>query len=433
MKNGEITFMLSIMQLAEELKIVIAGGGFGGLYTLKHLSRFFRKEIKQGKIRLILINERNYFLFTPLLHEVATGGLSRENVVEPLRSFLQNKLSDFYLDQVKEVKIQEKKVVLEKYTVDYDFLVLASGSETNFYQIPGASEYCFTLKNLADAVKLKNHLIHTWEKATKIKDLHQFQDLLNFVVVGGGATGVELVCEIADLFQKTLAKFYPALKEKCRIILIERGDELLKQFSPKLRKVAFEVLRKRNIEVKLNIGVVAVDKHFVKLDNGETIHSRTIIWTAGVKPREIKFDLEVKKAKNGRLLVDQYLRLVNHQDIFALGDVCCLDEDGKHLPFLAQVAVKEAKLVAENIFRTIKKQPLKKLKYRHAGDLISLGRWYAIGELNFGKLKLALKGKFAWWLWRTVYLSKMLSFRKKLKTAIDWTFDLFLPRDISEF
>ncbi len=410
------------------MKIVILGGGFGGVYTLKYLHKFFHTRGLTRinvDVKLILVNKKNYFLFTPLLHEFATGSVSLENLVEPIREIIKCCDYEFIHGEVKRIDLEKKIIELNENKLDYDYLVIALGSKTNFYNIPGAEENSFTLKSLDDAIRLRNHFIHMFEIASKDKD----EVLLTFVIVGGGATGVELAGEMSDYFYKTFSKFYPKeIISKVKIILIERGNELIPQFSPKLRKIAFEVLKKKNVEVILGKGVKEVGKDFIKLDDETIIKTKTVIWTAGVEPNLPEIIGNVEKDSKRRLIVNEYLQVKNYDNVFALGDVCSFIQNQKPLPQLAQVAVRQAKAVAKNIFNLIQNKPLEKFVYRHQGDLISLGRFFAIGEIK----NFTFSGFFAWILWRGVYLSKLISNKDKIKTFIDWLLDFFYPRDITE-
>jgi NADH dehydrogenase len=374
---------------------------------------------------LVLVNKKNYFLFTPLLHEFATGSVSLENLVEPIREIIRCCDYEFIHGEVKRIDLEKKIVELNENKIDYDYLVIALGSKTNFYNIPGAEENSFTLKSLDDAIRLRNHFIHMFEIASKDKD----EGLLTFVIVGGGATGVELAAEMSDYFYKTFSKFYPKeVISKVKIILIERGNELIPQFSPKLRKIALEVLKKRNIKVILEKGVKEVGKDFIKLDDETIIKTKTVIWTAGVQPNLPEIIGNIEKDNKERLIVNEYLQVKNYENVFSIGDVCSYIQNQKPLPQLAQVAVRQAEFVAKNIFNLIKNKPLEKFVYKHQGDLISLGRFFAIGEIK----NFTFSGFFTWILWRGVYLSKVISNKDKIKTFIDWLLDFFYPRDITE-
>jgi NADH dehydrogenase len=528
------------------MNIVILGGGFGGVYTLKYLHKFFHTRGLtrispriNADVKLVLVNKKNYFLFTPLLHEFATGSVSLENLVEPIREIIRCCDYEFIHGEVKRIDLEKKVVYIKtqqnnrkelpessdriesnritrpnnncpnkrpngnetfgpnsvnkfgidsgsehsfgpdsgntfgknsgNFYVSYDYLVIALGSKTNFYNIPGAEENSFTLKSLDDAIRLRNHFIHMFEKyandiypnnlpnklpessdrifgqnsgntfgphsgnknifGPNLGNKQHSSAELTFVIVGGGATGVELAGEMSDYFYKTFSKFYPKeIISKVKIILIEKGNELIPQFSPKLRKIAFEVLKKKNVEVILGKGVKEVGKDFIKLDDETIIKTKTVIWTAGVEPNLPEIIGNVEKDSKGRLIVNEYLQVKNYDNVFALGDVCSFIQNQKPLPQLAQVAVRQAKAVAKNIFNLIQNKPLEKFVYRHQGDLISLGRFFAIGEIK----NFTFSGFFAWLLWRGVYLSKLISNKDKIKTFIDWLLDFFYPRDITE-
>jgi NADH dehydrogenase FAD-containing subunit len=535
------------------MKIVILGGGFGGVYTLKYLHKLFHCSDKTRTIhgqngqlinkinilseqsvlspkkfavdvKFVLVNKKNYFLFTPLLHEFATGSVSLENLVEPIRGIIRCCDYEFIHGEVKRIDLEKKIVYVDTQTlqtsrglggknknadfaqkekndisaesafhsaksaiISYDYLVIALGAKTNFYNIPGAEENSFTLKSLDKAIRLRNHFIHMFEKYAndiypnknrmdfpnkepnnniypndnriecpnrRLNDelfgensgnlfgqnsvskfgpnlgnnLHSSAEL-TFVIVGGGATGVELAAEMSDYFYKTFSKFYPKeIISKVKIILIEKENELTPQFSPKLRKIALEVLKKKNIEVILEKGVKEVGKDFIKLDDETIIKTKTVIWTAGVKPNLPEIIGNVEKDSKGRLIANEYLQVKNYDNVFSIGDVCCFIQNQKPLPQLAQVAVRQAKTVAKNILNLIKNKPLEKFVYRHQGDLISLGRFFAIGEIK----NFTFSGFFAWILWRVVYLYKLISNKDKVKTFTDWLLDFFYPRDITE-
>jgi len=445
-------------------QIVILGGGFGGVYALKYLHKFFHNK---KKVKLVLVNKKNYFIFTPLLHEVATGGVSIDDALEPIREIIRCCDFDFIHGEVEKIDLENKVVYVKKsqtiadwtqtnadnnlpqskenYNVNYDYLVIALGSKTNYYNISGAKEYTFSLKTIDDAIRLKNRFVHMFELASLYSE--KSQKYLTFVIVGGGATGVELAGEMSDLFYKTFSKLYsPALISQVKIILIEKGKELIPQFSPKLRLKALERLKKLKVEVLLEKGVIEVGENFIKLDDESVIETKTVIWTAGVEPNLPEIVGKIEKDNKGRLVLNEYLQVKKkidmssqqesassqqesaYNNVFAIGDVCCFIQDQKPLPQLAQVAVRQAKMVALNIKNLIDNKPLQKFIYKHTGDLISVGRFYALGEIK----GIEFSGLISWFIWKGVYLSKMISFRDQVKTFIDWFLNLFLPRDITE-
>ncbi len=406
-------------------RIVILGAGFAGTYAFKSLQKRFKTDPSR---QLTLVNRENYFLFTPLLHEVATGGLFPENIVEPLPKIVKGSRADLRIADVKRVRLNDHVVELDSGDLPYDTLVMALGSTTNFFDIPGA-ERCFTLKTLKDALALKKHFIDTFEKAQRAETVKEKKHLLHFVVVGGGPTGVELAAEMSEFFYETLADYFSAgdLFKHVRISLIERGDELLPQFPVDMRQKVAQVLEKKHIDLHFGTAVAKVEVHCVTLSTGECLDADSVIWVAGVKPTDVQFDEDIERDKSGRIVVEPSLLMKGRADVFVLGDQASRQEtaSAKPLPATAQVAMQEAHAVAENIERKTQKP----FHYRHRGDLVSLGQWMAVAQIA----NIHFMGRTAWWLWRTVYWSKLPSWQKKVQVALDWTIDLFSKaRDVSD-
>lgn len=411
-----------------QTRIVIVGGGFGGVYTLKYLHKYLcgRKDV-----HITLISENNYFIFTPLLHEVATGGLNDENAIESIRNELDCCISDFYLGRAESVSIEKKEIKAGDRIFKYDYLVLALGSKTNYFDIKGAKEYSFTLKTISDATKIKNRIIEKLEKASTTKDVEERKKILTFAVVGGGPTGVELSAEIHELIVDEFSAYYAKDLISCvSVLLLQKADKLMPQFSERIQEYSLKYLKKKGVKVMLNTSVSEVCEDCFYLEDRTKIDTETVVWVAGVKPVHIDIEgSEIVREKDERLCVDKYLYLENQKNIFAIGDMACFrdKENAPPLPGLAQVAKAEAKSVATNLYRLIQGKSEKVFSYKHKGVLISLGQWMAVAEIG----GFFFSGRFAWWLWRTIYLSKLLSFRKKIQVAVDWTLDLFYPRDIS--
>ena len=406
-------------------RIVILGGGFGGIYTYQHLVRLTRH--LKG-VEIVMVNNTNHFLFTPLLHEVATGSIDPKHLGEPIR-YIAPELDAFYECSVDRVSLAEKTVYTSHGQIPYDYLVVALGSQSFFFGTPGAKEYAFTLKTLKQARDLKNRCISLFERAAHISDHEELKSLLSFVVVGGGPTGVELAAELQEFLEESLARVYPvSLKQYLSITLVQRGEELVPQFPPLFRDTARRALEKKGIKLFFNRGVTEVKEDGVMLDNGEYIGAQTTVWTAGVAPVVPELDVEVAKDKRGRLIVDGGLQVKNQPGVYAIGDTAAYGDPA--LPALAQVAVDEAKMVAKAIVAHIegKEHVLPAYEYRSKGTLMSLGRFKAVGEVG----GYVFRGPLMWWLWRTIYLSKMYSWRKRLRVVVDWTFDLFTSRDITE-
>lgn len=403
-------------------KIIIIGGGFGGVYAARYLAKL----AENSELEITLVNKSNYFLFTPLLHEVATGGLSPGSTLEPLREIFRDQNVNLLQTEVKNIDLAKKIVTTKIGKLNYDYLVLATGAETNYYGAIGAEKYSLGLKNMSDAIALCNKLIDSCEQAAQTDDVETRKKLLTAVVVGGGATGVELAAEIVEFWQENLENYYQDTRIKkgeMRVLLVASSAELLPQFPPQLRQIAYETLTEKGVKIKTNASVTEVTAESVKLADGKIIAAQTVVWVAGVKAKNLTFTSSQtpETAPNGRLNLDPYLRLIGQENVYALGDMAGTS------PMLAQVAVQQGRTVARNIAAQISDKPLKIFRYRQKGLLISLGQWRAAGEI----LGLTLHGRAMWWLWRTIYLFNFLSWRKRFRIAAEWTINLFYPRDIT--
>lgn len=410
------------------VRILIVGAGFGGVYTLKKLHKLFHHD---RRVELSLVANKSYFLFSPLLHEVATGGISPENIVEPIRSMFRCCLHGLHLGKAERINLKNQTVKVGDTLISYDYLVLAPGAETNYYNIPGAQEHSFSLKSLEDAIAIKNRIIDQVEKASHVTEREIRKNMLRFVIVGGGPTGVEFAAELQEFLRETFARYYPKeVIKDASVVLIQKAPELLMQLGEGLRKKSLSLLQKRGVEVILCADVTEVTKANIIIDKEKIIFTESVVWVGGVKPALIQFDEEVVHTPEGRIVVNEYLQIENAPNVFALGDVAACKPEGSQvfLPALAQVAVGEACRVAENLKLLIEHRQPKKLHYYHKGDLVSLGQWMALGQIK----GVLFSGGIAWLLWRTVYLFKLISWRKKMNVALDWTINFFLPRDISK-
>lgn len=405
--------------------IVIIGAGFAGIYTYKHLL-----EELGDKARITIINKTNYFLFTPMLHEVATGGLAHHQVVEALREIVQDDTTRLIVGVADKVDLENKKVIVGDKEIAYDYLVIATGATTNFFGTPGAQEHTFILKDLRDAIKLRNYVIDIFEKASMMSDREERRKMLSFVVVGGGATGVEMVTEMADFFFITFKRLYKGViqKEDISLTLVTQGAELLTPLHESLQRNALRIIRNKGIKVMLNTKVKEITKDGVLTESGEMLGSPHVVWTAGVKAQYPELVGNFAKDQSGRIPVSTYLQMENYNNAFVLGDSALLLQDGKPIPMLAQVAVEQAPYVAHNIAQSIRGKALEAFRYESKGELVSLGRGNAVARI-FG---ITFSGVVAWFIWRTIYLFKFLSGSKRIKIAVDWTVDLFYPRDITK-
>ncbi len=411
----------------KKTKIVIIGGGFGGVYTYKYLHEIFHKD---RSIELVMVSAQNYFMFTPLLHEVATGAQPQNNIVEPLRNQLCC-LSDLYVTRAETLDPEKKIIHTTCGDITYDYVVLALGATSNFFGTKGTDKYVHTLKSLEDALALKKKIIQNIEQASHLSTKKEREPYLNFVVVGGGPTGVELAAEMADMLYHSIMPLYDKklLQEELNITLIQADKDILPMYKEPLRKKAYTVLTKHGVTVLRSTMVKEITKDAVLYDT-KKITTNTVIWTAGVAPNTIETTQNIARTKQGHILTNEFLHSQTDEYVYALGDSASFTNPGaeRPIPATAQAAVAQAEYVALNIARSIKKQALKPFVYHEKGALVSLGRWNA-GATIFG---ITFSGKLAWWIWRTVYLFKLLSWQKKVKVALDWTIHLFSKRDISE-
>ncbi len=398
-------------------KIVIVGGGFGGVYTAKYLYKLLKDNVD-----ITIINKNNYFLFTPLLHEVATGGLSPKSIVESLREIFRGTSINYVEDTVNEIDRNEKIVKTNKTNFKYDYLVLSPGAETNYFNTPGAQENTFTLKNLNDAITLRNHIIDTFEKAVIKKD----SKMLSFAIIGAGATGVELASELIEYLKDTFYIYYSNTgfrREDIKVTLITNTSEIIGQFPIAMRNIAMNTLKKIGIEIMTNATATNIEPNNIKFSDGKNLQAHTIIWVAGVKPslNQIK---GIEIGPKGRIETNEFLQSKNNSEIFSLGDA------GGSFPMLAQIAVQQAKTVASNINKLILNKnnaKLEKFSTNIKGLLISLGQLKAIGDFK----GYTISGPFMWFIWRTIYLFNFNSWKKRFEIVVEWTINLFYPRDIN--
>jgi len=410
-------------------RIVILGGGFGGVYAAMQLEKLLARE---NAVEVCLVSRDNFFLFTPMLHEIAASDLEITNIVNPLRKLLRQ--IEVIVGDVRQIDLPAKRVLIScdphnyPQQIGYDHLVLALGSVTNFHNLPGSAEFALPMKSLSDAIRLRAQVLRHMEEANSQCNLSDRQSLLTFVVAGGGFAGVETVAALNDFVREALP-FYPSVREEMlRVILVHSGPVILPELGEALGRYTQKVLTGRGVDIRLNTRVKGVTEENVSLVDGSSIPTRNLVWTAGTAPSPLIFSLPCMKA-GGRLLVDQFLRVPDWPNLWAVGD-CAFVPDmrnpGKSHPPTAQHAMREGKIVAQNIVAALVDRPLKSFSFRTIGLLASIGRRMGVARI-FG---FNFSGFFAWWLWRTVYLSKLPGLDKKIRVAFDWTLDLLFPKDV---
>jgi NADH dehydrogenase len=415
--------------MKDKTSIVILGGGFAGTATALKLEKIYRRD---PSVEITLIDAENFFTFTPLLAEVPSGSIQAKHIVFPLRSLL--KRTKVKQAEVKSVDLKNRTVIAAhcdacgNEAISFDQLVLATGSVSNFFGLPGVAEHALTIKSLADATAIHAHVIDKLEHADLQSDPEVRRQLLTFIVAGGGFAGVETLAELND-FVRGAAKFYPHVSPgEVRMVLIHSGNRILPEVSESLSDYALKKLRSRGVEVLLETRVLGSTGHSVRLANGQELLAGTLIWAAGTAPSPILDRLDLPRTRSGKIEVDATMAVSGHPGVWAVGDSAAIPDvvTGGLCPPTAQYALRQGKRLAQNIAAVLQGAQAEPFKYKALGVLAGLGRRSAVAEI-FG---FKFSGFVAWWLWRTIYLMKLPGFERKLRVAIDWTLDLFFPRDI---
>lgn len=407
-------------------RILILGGGFGGAYCAQKL----RRRLRSREAEILLIDRRNYFVFYPLLVEAGTGSLEPRHAVVSIRAFLKD--TAFRMAEVTDIDPTNGCVRYRLFGADrvdsvkFDFLMLALGSQTNLPDVPGLRELGFEMKSLADAVALRDRAIQMLELADATDDEDQRSAMLHFVVVGANFTGVEIAGEF-EVFLRNACRHYGNVGPRdVSVTLVELTDRVLRALDPDLSNYAADQLNRREINIRLNESVAAIEPDLVRLRSGQTIRSRTVIWCAGIAPPRIIADLPFAKDARGYILTNRDLRVPGFENIWTIGD-CAVNPgpDGVAYPATAQHAVKQAQHVAQDIARVLRGRATRPCNIASTGSLAALGCRTGVAKV-FG---IKLSGFLAWWLWRTVYLLKMPGLGRKIRVALDWALDLVFERD----
>ena len=411
-------------------RVVIVGGGFGGVGAAQRLEQL---PSRGAGLETSLVSQSNYMLFTPMLAEVASSALDAQHISAPVRAVCPN--TQFHRADVESIDAERRVVRVRtdpSAPIDelpYDQLVLALGSVPSYHGLPGLEEHSFSLKSLADATRLRNHVISLLERADlEIGEVDR-RRLLTFVVVGGGFAGTEIIAELLDLV-RSVARYYQNIHpDELRFVLVHSRDRILPELSPGLGGYALNKLRQRGIEFILNERLAGADSEGISLQSGARVETRTLVWTAGNQPNPLLATVPCEKSRGGAVLVDGTLRVRGMADTWAVGDCAQIpdpDNEGKFYPPTAQHALREGKHVAENIAAVLEGGTPKQFRFRAIGLLVALGHLTGVAEIR----GLRFSGLIAWLMWRTIYLSKLPGTERKVRVALDWGLDLIFPRDI---
>jgi NADH dehydrogenase len=392
--------------------VVIIGGGFGGLQAAKQLA--------DKPVDVLMLDKHNYHTFQPLLYQVATGSLESESIAFSLRkNFSNQKNFRFRIAEVSGVDLEKNVVNTDLGPIDYDYLVIATGSTTNFFGNKEIEQFAMPMKSIPEALNLRYLILQNLEEASLKKTKEEKEPYLTFVLVGAGPTGVELAGALAELRNHILPRDYPDLeKEHMKVYLVDFLPKVLGPFSDQGAKAAKHFLTDMGVEVLLNVKVESYDGEVIKFEGGKTIRTKNVIWSAGVMgvvPAGINKDVI---ERGNRISVDSINRIKGSENVFAIGDVAAMisDETPKGHPGVAQVAIQQGKLAGKNIIHLIKGEPTEPFKYNDKGSLATIGRNKAIADL--GKIKF--QGFFAWLVWMFVHLISLLGFRNKVIVFVNW-------------
>jgi NADH dehydrogenase len=404
---------------------VILGGGFGGVYTARHLEKLCKR---RPDVEVVLVSRDNFLLMTPLLFEVCSGTLDLRHCSFPVRAFLRT--TRFGEATVQGIDLGRRVVHVtapgESGELPYDQLVLALGARTNRQMIPG-SEHAFTFKALADALLLRNHIIERFERADVEPDPQRKRQALTFVIIGGGLVGVELLGELTAFADAITPLYRHVNRADVRFLLLQGGDRIMPEIDPQLAEYGSRVLRGRaGTEIRSHALVQAIEPGKVHLPD-ETIEAETIVLAAGIVPNPVVAGLPVEKDRRGHIVVDASMRCPSHPEVWALGDCASIPgPDGNPYPNLAQHALREAKVLARNIHAALDGRPPQPFVYHNLGMMGSLGHCRAFGQL----LKVRVRGVPAWFVRRTYYLLQMPGWGRRVRIMIDWAFALLFRPDV---
>jgi NADH dehydrogenase len=410
-------------------RVVIVGGGFGGLHLVRHLE----KQLKRGEAEVTLVDRLNFSLFTPLLYQVATGELPPHAVAYPLRVPLAQAGFRFLRTEVEAIDVAKKVVRTEDGEIAYDHVVIAPGSVTNDFGIPGVKENALMVKWLADGRAVRHRILSTFEDAALISDPARRREMLSFAIVGAGPVGVELAASMRDLMDHTLRGIYPDIdvRGEPTITLVDGADRVVPGMDPRLSAIAQRRLEQLRVRVMLRTLVSEVGERSLRTKDGTTLTANTVIWAGGVKTNPLVAATELTHAKDGRLVVDASFRVGGRDDVLALGDAAHFEQDGKPLPMLAQVAVLQAPAAAANLVRLIRGEPTHPYVYKRKGDLVALGRTSAAAEFA-RPIHVVLSGLPAWTVWRTNYLMQLVGGRNRGTLLVEWLLSYFSHRIVAD-
>lgn len=397
-------------------RIVIIGGGFAGISLAKKLSK--------QEVQVVLLDKNNYHTFQPLLYQVSTGGLEPDSIAYPIRKILKDFPNfHFRLAEVNEIDTSAKKIMTNIGVLKFDYLVIASGSETNYFGNEEIKKHSMAMKTIPQSLNLRSLILENFEEALLTSDLHERNALMNFVIVGGGPTGVELAGALAEIKKGILPKDYPDLDTRlAQIHIVQSSDCILKGMSDKASEKAEDFLEKLGVNVWKNVRVIGYDGRLVTTNTDLTFETSTLIWAAGVMGATIKgIDSKELITKGNRILVNEFNQVKGFNNIFAIGDVACMVTDDylDGLPMMAQPAIQQGEQLGDNILKLIEHKPMTPFEYRDKGVMATIGRNKAVVDLP----RFKFQGVFAWFVWMFVHLFFLIGFRNRAVVFVNWVYN----------
>lgn len=401
---------------SENPRVVIIGGGFAGIALAKKL--------RNKNVQVVLLDKHNYHTFQPLLYQVATGGLEAGSIAYPIRKVIQE-YKDFYfrLTSVKEIDTKNQKIISEIGDLHYDYLVIATGSKTNYFGNKEIERNSMSMKTIPQSLNIRSLILENFEQAVLTKDVNDKNSLINFVLVGGGPTGVELAGALAEMKKAILQKDYPDLDiQKMEINLVQSGDRILNTMSEKSSKAAEEFLLSLGVKIWKNVRVTNYDGRTISTNSDLTFETATVIWTAGVQGAAISgLDAAALVEKVERIRVNEFNQVKGYDTIFAIGDIASMETEDypQGHPMMAQPAIQQGDLLGENLAKLLKNQPMEPFEYNDKGSMATIGRNKAVVDLP----KYHFNGVFAWFVWMFVHLFSLIGFKNKAVVFLNWVYN----------
>lgn len=398
-------------------RVVIVGGGFGGIQLAKSL--------RDKEVQVLMLDKHNYHTFQPLLYQVATGGLEPDSIAFPLRKiFKQHRNVFFRVANVERVDAEHKTVHTNIGHISYDYLVIATGSTTNFFGNETIENFSMPMKSIPEALNLRSLILQSFEEALLKDSINEQEALMNFVIVGGGPTGVETAGALAELKMHVLPNDYPDLDlRRMQINLVENSTRILSSMSEQASEMSDKFLKDMGVMVRTNDAVVSYDGRLAVLKSGKTLETANLIWTAGVKAAVFNGLEKAEFHRGGRIVVDEYNQVKGYSNIYAIGDVAAMitEETPNGHPGVAQVALQQAKTLSKNIINLLNSRKQKAFKYFDMGSMATVGRNKAVVDLPF----IRFQGFFAWFVWMFLHLLFLVGFRNKMVVLINWVWNYF--------